>query len=394
MQTLSDDTRRRPSAGGRDPHRRGAYAVAVAVGMAAVFLALLAPLAATGTAAAQQRTTATGGSAAPTASAELLATRREAEVARTRLERFVATLNDRQATAATYDTLVHLQRALLDLQTRASLLEDRIRYRVAEQRARQEQPRSEPDGWFGVTVETTSIATQRDGGVIVSSEYPRVASVEPGSPAARAGLMAGDRLLTIRNVDLRRQALEALDLNVLLRPGAIVPVRIDRAGAIRQMTVAITARPATFAPGTRVQMLSISPEPPRSAGEAVRVIVRTPGGTASSGGISPVLAPSPASYLFLNDGNVAAVGGAELMRLTEALRATLHVPNGLYVISVAPRTPAERAGMRAGDVLMRANGTILNAPADFFRIVRAQSDGRVSLALRRGKKQLSVVMEW
>ena len=392
MQTQRERSRQRPRTGAHQSPRRGG-AIAAIGGAAALCLTLLAPLAPTGAIAAQQRTSATAGGAAPTAAAELLLTRRQVEQARTRLERFVAALNERPATAASYDSLVHLQRSLLDLQTRASLLEDRIRYRAVEQRARREQPGSEPDGWFGVTVETTSSAAQLNGQVLVSREYPRVASVEPGSPAARAGVLAGDRLLTIRGIDLRSQALEALDLSSLLRPGSTIPMRFERGGDVRQVMVAITARPATFAPGTRVQVLSVGPEArPASGEQTTRIVVRTPDATPRRA--TPVVAPSPASYLFFNDGNVIAVGGAELMRLTDPLRAALRVSNGLYVVSVAPRTPAERAGMREGDVLLSANGTVLNAPTDFFRIVRAQTDGHVSLELMRGRTRMTMEMRW
>jgi len=271
-------------------------------------------------------------------------------------------------------------------------------------------PPTSPDGWFGVDIQTTGTTTERGGRALVSTEYPRVVSVEPGSPAAEAGIQAGDRLLTIAGVDLSR---ESLDLNQLLRPGNRVPVSLEREGRRQEVTVVITQRPASFNPGTSVHVLAVGPE------SAAGVLPGEEGGVAGVGtrmattqagrgsGASPALvtwpgaaagmrggAPSPADYLFSASPSVLALAGAELMRPSRALQSALGVSDGVYVVTVAPRTPAHAAGVQPGDVLLRADGEPLHEPVDFYRVLREQRDGVVRLGLVRDRQPLELELRW
>ncbi len=58
---------------------------------------------------------------------------------------------------------------------------------------------------------------------------------------------------------------------------------------------------------------------------------------------------------------------------------------GALVRSVFPSSPAESAGLRAGDVIHRIDGAAVDEPADVGRLIRGRGAGaRVNLALRRG----------
>lgn len=269
-----------------------------------------------------------------------------------------------------------------------------------------------PEGWFGVDVQTVGTSTERGGRVLISADYPRVVSVEPGSPAAQAGLQAGDRLVAIAGVDLRQ---EALDLGPILRPGNRVPVSLERDGVRRDVTVVITRRPATFNPGTSMRVTTVEPAEPSPGGQVVTGRgARTgppPGGAPPAPGRGPTApapapalavwpgagstaAPSPTSYLFSASPSVLAVAGAELMRPSRALQAALGVSRGVYVVTVAPRTPAERAGVQAGDVLLTADDEPLDEPVDFYRVLRGQADGVVRLELVRERRPLTLDLRW
>ncbi|MHB1225307.1 MAG: PDZ domain-containing protein, partial [Gemmatimonadaceae bacterium] len=311
------------------------------------------------------------------------------------------------APAAVLDSLAAMQRSMEVLERRVAFMTERARFRQME--ARLERGSGEPQGWFGVDVRTLGTSTaQSDGRVLVSADYPRIVSVEPGSPAARAGLAAGDRLISIRGTDLRGQA---LDLRSVLRPGTRVPVRLERDGVRRDVTVAITVRPSSFSPGTRLRLFAVSPgargddggyevvtegaaaSAARSASAAARMDAMR---SLASARVwrSEAAAPSPITYLFRTSPSVLAVAGAELMRVTEALRASLGVTSGVYVISVAPRTPAEWAGVREGDVIRRADGVAVEAPVDFFRVMQQQTDGLVKLDLMRARRPMMVELRW
>lgn len=335
---------------------------------------------------------------AATPAEELQRVSSQAEASRVRLERYVASLAGRPASAAVLDSLAAMRQSLAVLERRLEFMRERASFRQLE--ARLDRGGSEPRGWFGVDVQTLGTSTaQSDGRVLVSADYPRVVSVEPGSPAARAGLAAGDRLISIRGTDLRGQA---LDLRSVLRPGTRVPVRLERDGVRRDVTVAITVRPSSFSPGTRVRLFAVSPDARVDDGGGYAVVASgampRPDAmqslTTTRVWRSEVAAPNPITYLFRASPSVLAVAGAELMRVTGALRASLGVGGGVYVISVAPRTPAEWAGVREGDVIQRADGMAVEAPVDFFRVMQEQTDGLVKLDLVRARRPLSVELRW
>ncbi len=342
------------------------------------------------------------------AAEELSRVRQQAEEARTQLEHFLNSLVGRPATIALLDSLGSMQKSTAVLERRLALLQDRVNFQMVEERL--ERDSSAPQGWFGVDVQTVGTSTEQgDGRILVSTEYPRVVSVEPGSPAARAGLIAGDRLISIRGIDLRGQA---LDLRSVLKPGTRVPVRVDRDGMRRDFTVAVTVRPTSYAPGTRVRLYALSPNAPtvanaRAASAASAAAVADLAATLRTSRVDVVpsqsvvhswrneaVAPSPLTYLFRSSPSILVVAGAELMHMTKALRESLGVSGGVYVISVVPWTPAELAGLRAGDVVQRADGIELDAPLDFYRVLQAQADGLLKLDVVRSGRPLSTAIRW
>ena len=57
-----------------------------------------------------------------------------------------------------------------------------------------------PKGWVGVLI-TTGIGEQNSSGRLVFHDYPVIESIDPGSPAERAGLLKGDVLISINAHD-------------------------------------------------------------------------------------------------------------------------------------------------------------------------------------------------
>ena len=335
--------------------------------------------------------------AATTARAEMAALRRQESEAAARLERFVATLSRRVLTPALSDSLASLVARHSALRARLATLDGRLRVQAAEMQLRRElAARGQPEGWFGVYVETISTGEARGGAVLRSMEYPRVRSVEPGSPAARAGLLAGDQLIAIDGVDLRRSEFDTREL----LPGRTLPVRISRDGQARDLRVTIAPRPRTFVSGVTMRVTTEG-QPVPGAIARVRVVepadARTIAREPRTPRAVPVLGAAP--VIFFSSQNGMTVAGAEVLRLSAELRTALdlEVRDGLFVVQVARSTPAERAGLRQGDVLLRAGGVTLVTPLALQRAVAAAADsgaGGIRIELVRAKKTRAVEMRW
>lgn len=66
--------------------------------------------------------------------------------------------------------------------------------------------------------------------------------------------------------------------------------------------------------------------------------------------------------------------------------------NGLLVRSVEPNSPAAAAGMRAGDVVVRANAVIIVGTGDWSRLVHENRGRSLSVVVVREKQELTLVL--
>ncbi len=76
-------------------------------------------------------------------------------------------------------------------------------------------------GWVGVVI-TTGIGQANAAGAMVFSDYPVIESIDPGSPAERAGLQAGDMIMSLNSQDLRKNP---IPMSSMLQPGQKIVFR-------------------------------------------------------------------------------------------------------------------------------------------------------------------------
>ena len=262
----------------------------------------------------------------------------------------------------------------------------------------------QPEGYLGV--QFSELQTVMDGDAPQAPplrNYPRIDSVYPGSPASKAGLRRGDVVLTMGGQDARRP----VPLDKLLRPMVKVPVRVQRDGAQKDYTIVVEKRPTDFNSECANVDQVIGPEfdrpmiymrSPSGARTAFPLSVfprsQTPVATPDAP-MSPVPAMPPvAGFMYGFSTTNSAIAGATLMPLDDDWRATLGVDNGVLVTKVLPGTPSKDSGLRAGDVIISADGQTIASVRALSRIVGNAKANSVKLQIIRSGKPQVIMLRW
>jgi serine protease Do len=191
-----------------------------------------------------------------------------------------------------------------------------------------------------------------------------VARVREKSPADKAGLKEHDVILEVNGRPV--ESIEEFQ-NFIgdASPGSKVNLTVWRNNAKQTITATLEARPADFYSfgGPDAPMPPMPPVPPFNGGNPFPVI--------------PTNAPTV---------------GFEGETLTPQLADYFGVRQGILVRTVNPRTPAERSGLKAGDVVTNVNGTPVMLPREITGIVAMATRNRKALSFTvvRNKKELTI----
>ena len=293
---------------------------------------------------------------------------------------------------------------------------------------------AKPQGYMGITFSATmrADAAPSGGEVFRFDENPTVETVEPGSPAERAGVAKGDEIVLIDGLSVVGRDIV---FSRLLRPGARLPLRVRRDGGMRDLLLEITQRPtsldngcpfldgrimAAFGDPISLGRLPLSgaivrtaPLPP-TPGARVRImrpaeapVAATP--TPPSGSVT-IVAPQPMvpnvpipaeapdqRRVFVFSAPSASpmiIAGATIIRTNADLRETFGVKTGVLVLDVARGSPAYQSGLRGGDVIVAVGRTGVTSPLSIQRAIEAADDSELSLRIIRKKKEQSLTLRW
>jgi len=202
--------------------------------------------------------------------------------------------------------------------------------------------------WLGVW-----LGDAIDGGI-------HVVGVVPGGPAAEAGIEVGDIILEARERAVPAQQ----DLGRVLaaeRVGDTLPLVLLRAGDRVAVSVRLGSRPSQ--PVSRLELLA-----------------------------PPVAPPAPRPGPLHLESSVTRAGAAGI-RVAEAPPALLRHygasdGSGVLVVHVDPASPAARAGILVGDVVVRVDGDAIEGVDKFEHRLLRWSDTRSPLradVVRDGK---------
>jgi len=191
-------------------------------------------------------------------------------------------------------------------------------------------------GWLGVQVQSMDEDLAKSFG-LKDEHGALVSDVTSGSPAAKAGLKAGDVIVSADGKSIADG--DALTHIVSSKaPGAAMEIGVVREGSPKSFTVHLDTFPEE---GQK----SDNAETPKSAKLGVQV---------------QPLTPDLAQQLGMPDGS-----------------------RGLAVMGVESGSPAERAGVREGDLIVGVDGQAVSSVSE-LRSALEKSKGSARLRIRRG----------
>jgi hypothetical protein len=256
--------------------------------------------------------------------------------------------------------------------------------------------RSAPRGWLGIVVSGAAREPWMEKGELLIRylTHPEIVSVEPSSPAERAGLVPSDTLIAYDGKDVTEG-----DISVtrLLKPNARVLVRIRRDGRTRDVPVRIADAPRRIVirvdemlTGGAPSALAEGPTFPRMPSPPAPI---APGAPRKA----QVGASGPMGPIMYDGAGSAVVAGAQLNTVTPGLARSIRVNRGVFVVSAPIGSPAAESGLMDGDVIVQVAGQNVRTAADVAELVGAAANrGEHSVALEtlRERKPRKGVLRW
>lgn len=257
-----------------------------------------------------------------------------------------------------------------------------------------------PRGWIGIVAEGPGTEPRVENGELVVRylSYPRIVSVDPSSPAQRAGITPNDTLLAYDGRDVREHDIY---LNRLLRPNTRVNVKLRRDGRTHEVAVTVAEAPSRIVQrrGDEVRderVLVLAPDAPmlpRSSAVAPSASAGgARGGSVNVRGVMPT--PAPGMVFSFTTGGVA---GAQMVNISEGLAKRIGVSNGVLVTSAPVGSPAGQSGIEDGDVIIRVAGQAVRTVFDVRRAVGGATENgqrSVELELLRDSRTVKTILRW
>jgi S1-C subfamily serine protease len=261
-------------------------------------------------------------------------------------------------------------------------------------------------GWIGIVVSGAprEMHVERNEQMMRFLSYPEIVSVDPSSPAQRAGLAPGDTLLAYDGRDVRGTD---ISMTRLLRPNAKVTIRVRRDGRIKELPVVVAEAPADVLSRKKWEMRGATPTTWvfSTSPDLARVPALAPATPLPSMGVAtvpPAIASAPPVRVQLPlprpfEFSPSGVAGAQVVTVTDGLKRSYGLPSGVLVVRVPDGTPADESGLKEGDVIIRVERQPVQTVVQLWEIVTRADDAgakEVDLDLIREKQARALKLRW
>jgi predicted metalloprotease with PDZ domain len=228
-------------------------------------------------------------------------------------------------------------------------------------------------------VDTQDITSDRLGALKLKEERGvEVTMVDQDAPAGKAGLKEHDVILTVNGAEV--ESVE--QLRRVIRetpPGRVVTLGLSRDGQAMTIKVQLAERKNSYAYGYsygpkgkdfHFEMPPMPPIPPIPDMGDIDI---------------------PVSIVVVHS---SARSGLMVENLTPQLGDFFGTKNGQGVLvrSVEKGSRADKAGFRAGDVVVKINGEAIHDSSDFSHALRSRKDNTAIIGVIRDKKEVNITI--
>jgi serine protease Do len=227
-------------------------------------------------------------------------------------------------------------------------------------------------------VDTRDITPDRLSDLKLKEEHGvEVTLVDQDAPAGKAGLKEHDVILTlngsaVESVEQLRRVIHEIP------PGRVVTLGVSRDGQLMTIKAQLADRKKTFGPGHDSKQFKFA-MPTMPAMPAMPPMPAMPD------------IDIPVSVVVVHS---SARSGLMVENLTPQLGDFFGAKNGQGVLvrSVDKGSRAEKAGFRAGDVIVRVNGEFIHDSGDFTHALRGRKENTVQVNIIRDKKEQTLTL--
>jgi serine protease Do len=203
-----------------------------------------------------------------------------------------------------------------------------------------------------------------------------IGNVVEGSPADKAGLQAGDVIVRFNGEEIT-SGRKLTRLVGEVSPDHTVRLTVFRSGAERDVSVTIGKRPTP-----RFEDGGFSITLPERLGQ-IRIPRRpdTPD--------APIAPEGPGDHMIFRATSARQIG-VGITPLTKQLAEHFGVTHGVMINNVREDSPAAKAGLRAGDIIVAVEGIDVNGDIDVIRAIAGKKEGDVTMTIVRDRSRQTV----
>lgn len=203
-----------------------------------------------------------------------------------------------------------------------------------------------------------------------------IEKVVENSPAAQAGLQNGDVIVRFEGEEVK-SVLKLTRLLAEVAPEQTAKIIILRGGSEREFNVAVGKREMPQMPmgNFRFENMPSLPTLPQTS-QMLQTVPLPPSGEGNQN-------------LFLWRGGANRQIGVGVSPLTKQLADYFGIAEGkgLLINNVRENSPAAKAGIKAGDIIVEAEGKEVKGMGDLIRAVNEKKEGDISLTIVRDRNR-------